>query len=104
MAAEFPITREVHVAGIVVHVDPQRLQAIQNAITGLSSVEVHGASSEGKLVVTIETATPTEILSRIEAIHEIDGVFSAAIVYQHTEDCDSMNEEISHESHAQGIH
>jgi periplasmic nitrate reductase NapD len=104
MAAEFPITREVHVAGVVVHVDPQRLQKIQDAITGLSSVAVHGASAEGKLVVTIETANAAEILSRIEAIHAIAGVFSAAIVYQHSEDCDSMNEEISHDSHAQGIH
>lgn len=98
------MSSEIHLAGIVVQARPQRLQSVRDAIAALASVEVHGTSAEGKLVVTVETANPTEILSRIDAIRDIEGVLSAAIVYQHSEDLDSMNEEISYESHAQGIH
>jgi nitrate reductase NapD len=96
--------REVHIAGIVVHANPQRLQNIREAIAALARVEVHGASAQGKIVLTVEAPTAAEILRWIDAIHQIEGVFSAAIVYQHSEDLDSMNEEISYESHAQGIH
>lgn len=98
------MSSEIHVAGIVVHARPQRLQSVRDAIAALASVEVHGASAEGKLVVTIESATPAEVLSRIDAIHQIEGVLSAVIVYHHSEDYDSMNEEISHENHAPGIY
>lgn len=95
----------MHIAGIVVHANPQRLQNIREAIAALARVvEVHGASAQGKIVLTVEASTAAEILRWIDAIHQIEGVFSAAIVYQHSEDLDSMNEEISYESHAQGIH
>ena len=92
--ADFPASREIHVAGIVVYVHPQRLQATKDAIAALPSLEVHGASPNGKLVVTIETGAAAETLSAIETVQKIDGVLSAVVVYQHSEELESMDEEV----------
>jgi nitrate reductase NapD len=51
----------------------------------MSGVAVHGGQAQGKLVVTLETATEAEILERLSAIQLMEGVLSAALVYHHCE-------------------
>lgn len=104
MMRNFSMSGKIHIAGVVVHARPQLLQSVREAIAALDSVEVHGASAEGKLAVTVETESPAEVLSRIDTIQQIEGVLSAAIVYEHSEEIESLTEEISNESHAPGIY
>jgi len=102
--AEFRVSGELHIAGIVVHANPLRLESVRDAIAALPSLEIHGANAQGKIVLTVEAPSAADVLHLLDAIHCIEGVVAAFIVYQHSEDSDSMNEEISHDNHAPGIY
>ena len=93
------MSEEIHIAGIVVHALSERVQQVAASIAGLSGAEVHAASADGKLVVTLEGASAREIAGRIEAIQQLDAVVSASLVYQHNEPLAAMMEEVSHEDH-----
>jgi nitrate reductase NapD len=88
------MTEEVHISSLVVHAAPRRLPAIAHAIGLLPGALVHGSSPEGKLVVTLETDGADAMLSLVTAIQHIDGVLSAALVYQYSDTLEAMNEEI----------
>ncbi len=66
------MSEEIHIAGIVVHALPERAQQVAASIAGLSGAEVHAASADGKLVVTLEGSSAREIAGRIEAIQRLD--------------------------------
>ena len=86
---------ELHIASLVVHAAPSRLDAIAEAIAALPGAQVHAASASGKLVVTLEAPTAAEITAAISGIQRLDGVLSATLVYQCADSLDAMNEEIS---------
>jgi nitrate reductase NapD len=85
---------ELHIASLVVHSTPRRVSQVERAIAALAGAEVHARTEAGKLVVTLETATSDDMLARVNAIQRIDGVLSAALVYQCADSLASMNEEI----------
>ena len=95
---------ELHIAGIVVHAAPDSVQRVVQSIAGLSGAEIHAASRDGKLVVTLEAASARAIAALIEAIQQLDPVISACLVYQHNEALAAMLEEVPLEDHETGIH
>jgi nitrate reductase NapD len=86
---------ELHIASLVVHAAPSRLEPIAAAIAALPGALVHASSANGKLVVTMEAPTAAEITAGIAGIQRMDGVLSATLVYQCADSLDAMNEEIS---------
>jgi nitrate reductase NapD len=94
------VNKELHIAGVLVHGKVDLLTAIRGEIAALPGAEVHGASDDGKLVVTLEMRDSTAVLDHINAINQIRGVISATLVYQHNESLDSMQEELVYENHA----
>jgi periplasmic nitrate reductase NapD len=52
------------------------------------------ASAGGKLVVTLEASDPAAIVERIADIQRMPGVLSAALVSEHSEPLDKIDEEI----------
>ena len=86
---------ELHIASLVVHSTPQRVERVGKVIALLSGAQVHATSAGGKLVVTLEADTSDEMTRLVLRIQHIDGVLSAALVYQCAESLDAMNEEIS---------
>lgn len=80
------MSAEFHISSLIVHGRPEGLESIHTAISGLEGAEVHGASSQGKLVVTLETISELEMFTRIDAINRIEGVLSVALVYHQVED------------------
>ena len=85
---------ELHIASLVVHAPPGRVDRIACAILDLPDAQVHATSATGKLVVTLEAATAGEITRRVADIQHIDGVLSAALVYQCSDTLQAMNEEM----------
>ena len=85
---------EVHISSLVVHATPKRMQSVENAIAMMPGARVHGGSPNGKLVVTLDASSTDEMLSRIGMIQRIDGVLSAALVYQCSDTVEAMNQEI----------
>jgi len=87
-------TAETHIAGVIVHVAPQRLPRARTAIAQLPGVEIRAADDRGKLVVVVEAESGAAILAHLDAMQRIDGVLSALLVYQHAESTEAMDEEV----------
>jgi len=86
--------QEVHIAGIVVHALPAHLAATKARIASLPAAEVHAASTDGKLIVTLETDSTRRILDYMDAIRALQGVVDVALVYQHAEPLTALDQEI----------
>src|SRR4029434_3905803 len=95
---------ELHLAGVLVHVRPDKLPRVASSIAGIPNAKVHAVHPEGKIVVTLEGASVLAILDGIERMRSVPGVVTASLVYQHCEPLETMNEEVSDETHTPGIH
>lgn len=90
--------QEIHIAGIVIHAHPDQLQLLRSRIGMIPKAEVHAASTDGRLVVTLETTSTKQTLDYMDALRAFPGVFNVALVYQHAEPASAMDEEIEHET------
>ena len=87
---------ECHISSLIVHCDPASKEAAKAVIETLSGVEVHAIDERGKLIVVIEANSEAETLAHIDRINEIEGVYSTALVYHHSESAQSLEEEMNH--------
>ena len=85
---------ELHIASLVIHSTPKRLQRVSEALAAVPGACIHATSPAGKLVVTLEASTADEMAMRVSAIQCVDGVLSAALVYQCADSLAAMNEEL----------
>jgi nitrate reductase NapD len=88
---------ELHIASLVVHAAPARMEDISRFIASIPGARVHASSPAGKLVVTLEAASGDEILAAVGQIQRADGVLSAALVYQYADSREAMMEEVPEE-------
>jgi len=79
-----PDAFEAHVSSLVVHVRAEELQGFGEALAQIPGAEIH-AEQGGKFVVTLETASEAEIVTRLNEISLLPGVLSAALVFHHVE-------------------
>ncbi len=79
------MSAECHISSLVVHTRPERVPEIVTGIGEISGAEVHGGQETGKLIVTLETDTESQVVERINAIQLLDGVLSATLVFHHFE-------------------
>ena len=89
------VSEELHIASLVVHTTPRRMATVAAAIAALPNALVHASSTNGKLVVTLEAPSSEVMSQRVASIQRVDGVPSAALVYQCADSLAAMNEEIS---------
>ena len=76
---------ELHISSLVVHGRPECLGPLRAELAGLPGVEIHAAAPSGKLVVTLETGSEQEILSRLATISALEGVLAASLVFHQVE-------------------
>lgn len=86
--------QEVHIAGIVVYVDVPSISSVRSHITSLPVAEVHAASADGKLIVTIEADSAKRIVAWMDAIRALPGVINVVLVYQHAETLADIEQEL----------
>jgi nitrate reductase NapD len=86
---------ELHIASLVVHAAPRRVARIAEAIAALDGACVHAASAAGKLIVTLEAPSAEAMAAHMADIRRMDGVLSAALVFQCADSLAAMNEEVS---------
>lgn len=84
----------LNISGIVVHAHPQHQALVTTALGKLPGVEIHAASPDHKLVVTIEADDDRSTTDCFETIRQLPGVLSASMVYHHFEDSQSLEQEI----------
>jgi nitrate reductase NapD len=76
---------EFHISSLVIHCRRESAAAVAAALRTMDGVEVHGGVPEGKLVVTLETATEGEIIECLNRIQLLDGVLAATLVFHQFE-------------------
>lgn len=90
----------MQICSLVVHSRPQALDAVQVGLRALPGVEIHAATADGKLVVTVEeTPGGPSALDTLTAIREVPGVLSTALIYHYGDD-ETLGEEVNCESHS----
>ncbi|HYF89750.1 chaperone NapD [Azospirillum sp.] len=75
---------ELHIASLLLHVRPDRQPTVRTAITAMPGTELH-IEQPGKMVVTVEGPHEGWIADRMTALHLLDGVFSAVMVFHHVD-------------------
>jgi nitrate reductase NapD len=83
-----------HITSLVVHALPSTLDAVSQRILAIEGSEIHVVSPTGKMVVTLEALGSKRMTECISAVQQLEGVLSAALVYQHADSVEAMNEEI----------
>ena len=71
---------ELHVSSLLVQSRPDRTGAVAEAIRAMPAADVP-TEADGRLVVTLVTASERAILDAVEAIRELPGVLSAQLVF-----------------------
>jgi nitrate reductase NapD len=84
---------ETHIASIVVQARPDAVDAVASWVAGLPGAQVHAAVPAGKIIATFEAEAAGPILDAINRIQGREGVINAALVYQHVESAETMDED-----------
>lgn len=93
-AAEMKVSDDLHIASLVVHALPARMDDASRFIASQPGARIHAATPAGKMVVTLEAGSGDEILAAVNRIQHADGVVSAAMVYQYADSREAMMEEL----------
>jgi nitrate reductase NapD len=79
----------VNISSVVLRAMPARLDTVRSALTLLPGVEIHAATSDGKLVLTLEDAGTASAADTFVKLHDIAGVMSVAMIYQYSDELET---------------
>jgi len=82
----------ISVCGVLVLVRPEQREATEARMLEISGLEIHGASEEGKLVITVQTDSYRETGDAITRLQNVKGILSISMIYQHAESLDDDDE------------
>jgi nitrate reductase NapD len=75
----------VNISSAIVYARPGSEPAVRAHLSTLDGVEVHAASGDGKIIITLESEDERSAVDHYEAIGREEGVLNVAMVYQQTE-------------------
>lgn len=75
----------VNISSVIVGARPDDTRAVRAGLTSLAGVEVHAVAADGRMIVTIESDADAATVQTFEAIRQLPGVLSAAMVYHQFE-------------------
>jgi len=72
------------IVGVLVRSKPPHQHIVRTALNGIPGLEIHAETEEGQMVVTVDESNgyPGDTITQI---NNIEGVLSAAMVYQYSE-------------------
>lgn len=73
----------INVCGVLVFARPELLKAVHEKLEEEEGVEVHAATEDGRLVVTVEKEDQQQTADMLHRIQAMDHVISASMVYQY---------------------
>jgi nitrate reductase NapD len=74
------------VASAVVHAAPGRRDEVRAGLERLRGIEIHAETPDGRFIVTAEDTPEGSAADAIMQLHRLDGVLTAAMVYQYGDD------------------
>ena len=76
----------MNISGVLVKAYPENISSIEEVISKIDGVEVHGNNEDGRIVVTVEQDSANSISDTLVEIQDVPGVLSAAMIYHQFED------------------
>jgi len=80
-----------NICGMVVRSRDNRTDDVRASLLAIPGVEIHAAET-GRMVVTVEDESYSKVADNINNIQFIDGVVSASLVYQYSDQHDTQQE------------
>ncbi|MFO1327324.1 MAG: chaperone NapD [Rubrivivax sp.] len=75
----------LNICSLIVDAQPDRREALERELATWDGVELHAATPEGRLVVTVESASDADTTDTLHRLGACPGVMSVALVYHHFE-------------------
>lgn len=85
---------EVHIASLIVHVQPTHQPALRALIADQPALEIHADQADGRLIVVAEANDRPAVLALISLLEEQSGVLSCKMVYHEVIDETEVNQEL----------
>ncbi len=76
----------MNICGVLVHARPELVDTVKGRLLDLPGVEVHAVTDDGRLIVTVEEDEQSLTADTVVEFQNLEGVFSAAMVYQYCDD------------------
>jgi len=73
----------INVCGVLVFARPEYIAAVREKLESEDGVEIHAATENGRLVVTVEKEDQQQTGDLLHKIQALDHVISASMVYQY---------------------
>lgn len=71
----------MNISGVIVHARPEQLAAVQRRLADIAGVEVHAATADGRLIVTVEEESDRILADTVLRLNDVPGVLAASMVY-----------------------
>lgn len=75
----------LHISSLLLRSDPDQMPKVLEEIKKLQGAEIPVADKSGKIIVTLETPSESEIVEAMTTLQLIDGVVSAALIFHQAE-------------------
>jgi len=75
----------MNISSAIVYGRPDQEAVLRTQLAAMPGVEVHAATPDGKLVITIEADNDRAAVTTYEAIERLPGVLSMAMIFQQSE-------------------
>lgn len=89
------------ISSLVLQAKPEDLERVREQVLAIAGAEIHAVSPDGKLVVTLDESETQAAADKLTALHKLDGLMSAALVYTYFED-ENVESSKHHFSNAAG--
>jgi periplasmic nitrate reductase NapD len=92
------MNKEWHIASFIVTARSERIASVIDVALKLPLTEL--AVQEGeRLVLVMEGERRGDIMDRVDALRDLEGVITVNLVYHHAEDKDALEEEMHDDRH-----
>jgi periplasmic nitrate reductase NapD len=81
----------IHMASAIVLAKVDKVQSVKAGLAGITGVEIHNDSDDGRIVITVESSRYREVADILMSLRDIEGVLSSELVYQYS-DGDKAND------------
>ena len=75
-----------HIVSLIVQARPEEMPVIQLHLDNMKGIEVHATGDNGRMVVTAEALSDSQLIAQIGDIESTKGVILVSLVYHQIED------------------
>lgn len=82
---DMKVSEGINISSLILGVLPAEAEQVAAQLRLLAGVELHAAAEDGRMIVSIETASEGVTVEIFEEIRRLPGVLSASLVYHQYE-------------------